>query len=117
MIPCLGLGPELIEPGQRESEITGLCFHKIDEGVIKPILPQNVFSPFNWPNAPTREDPRLDAIDLPEAPDPVPEEWVTFRDMTQRVAEALIALVSYCQISYIRHTKSQNVSHLILQFV
>ena len=93
-IPCVAVGPELIVPGpHHEAEITGLHFHKVNEGLIRPVLPQDLFTPFHWTNAPTSRNRHIVPIDLPEAPNPLPPEWVNFRDVTQRVTETLLVEV------------------------
>lgn len=51
-IPCVAVGhADQIEDDDPKAEITGLYFQRVNEGIVKPVLGTDLFSPVNWRNS------------------------------------------------------------------
>ena len=111
-MPCLRLGPanadEInVNTYTTPGEVTGICFQKVDTGIVKAALPLDGFVPVNWADAPTKDDPPVvdeqegvirrlnNRLNLGQVPaNNVKQEWREFADAMARVKQSMLNRVS-----------------------
>lgn len=89
-IACLSYGTDTIENYvDSQGEITGLCFQKVDEGKVQPVLASNTFTKVDWRNGPTRQG-NYQNLCLDSQIFVPTQAWQQFGDLLVHLRHALI---------------------------
>ncbi|CAG2203876.1 RB1CC1 [Mytilus edulis] len=89
-VPCVSLGNSYLDNyNDVIGEITGICFQKVDEGKVNPVIDTDEFLKVDWPCAPTK--PAVQHLYLELDYHSVPsQKWQLFADVMANLRTALL---------------------------
>ncbi|XP_063399529.1 uncharacterized protein LOC134684180 [Mytilus trossulus] len=89
-VPCVSIGNSYLDNyNDVKGEITGICFQKVDEGKVNPVIHTDEFLKVDWPCAPTKPAVQhlyleLDYYSVPS------QKWILFADVMANLRTALL---------------------------
>ncbi|CAG2191410.1 unnamed protein product [Mytilus edulis] len=107
-VPCVSLGNSYLD-NDVTGEIIGICFQKVDDGKVNPVIDTDEFLKVDWPCAPTK--PAVQHLYLELDYHSVPsQKWQLFVDVMANLRTALLV-----QAGEINTLDIQTILHAMLE--
>ena len=116
MVPCIAIGSNRIrgDPMNQPEECTGIAFQCISNGIIRPLLKVEDFTPINWPNSPTTPEEDMQPLEMDlQVPGEPSQSIQDFCAVVATVkARLLNEVINYWVGMHIVHISRLGVGHM-----